>query len=92
MDLSVQLYSIIISFLFGGMFSLELIFFNKLIDKLVWLWKSLFSFLFVMINATIYFILLLFVNNGILHIYFFLSMILGYCIFNFLFTLFRKKS
>ena len=96
MGLTIQIYSLITSFLFGGLFSLELILVYKLVNKMSWIWKSLFSFIFVMINAIIYFLLLLLINNGILHIYFFISMIAGYFIFNklftYLFTHFRKKS
>jgi len=96
MDLIIQIYSLIASFLFGGLFSLELIFFYKLISKMFIVWKFILSFVFVMINAIIYFLLLLLINNGILHVYFFISMIIGYFIFNklftYLFTHFKKKS
>ena len=96
MDLTIQIYSLITSFLFGVIFALELTFFDKLINKLFLVWKFLLSFIFVMLNALVYFLILLLINNGILHIYFFISIVIGYFAFNKLFTLlfthFRKKS
>ena len=96
MSLYIQICSLIVSFLYGCMFALELILFDKLVCKMSKILKFFFSFLFVMANAILYFIVLLIINNGILHVYFFLLMICGYFLFNklfhFLFTHFRKKS
>ena len=96
MKLNIQLYSLIISFFFGGLFSLELIYFDKLFIRLKHAWRFLFSFTFVIVNSVIYFLLLLLINNGILHIYFFIMLLLGYLLFNvfinYVFTHFRKKS
>ena len=95
MQLSIQIYSLVISFVFGGIFSLELMLFHKYYLKVIPVLKLILSFLLIMLNALIYFILLYFVNNGILHLYFFIVMIFGAYLFpkmiNFVFTLFRKK-
>ena len=96
MDLTIQIYSLITSFLFGMIFALELTFFDKLVNKLFFVWKFLLSFIFVMLNAFVYFLILLLINHGILHIYFFISIVIGYYVFYklfmSLFTHFRKKS
>ena len=96
MELSVQIYSLIMSFVFGCLFYVELLYFYKLYFKVISLLKFFLSMLFVLINATVYFFLLYLINNGVLHLYFFISMLLGYYIFSkiftLLFTLFRKKE
>ena len=96
MSLDIQLYSLVVSFLFGVLLSLEFLFFSKIVNNMHFVFKGLFSFVFIMVNAIIYFWILILVNNGILHIYFFISIIVGYFNFNKLFTLlfthFRKKS
>ena len=54
-----------------------------------------FSFLFIMLIACIYFVILLIVNNGVVHIYFLLSILVGYIfVYKFtlwMFTRFKKK-
>lgn len=95
MKLSIQIYSFITSFLFGCCFYFLLDLFNKLVNKLNVILKIIFSFVFIMIMASIYFIILLFINNGVVHIYFLLSILVGY-IFVYkvairLFTHLRKK-
>ena len=96
MLLNVQLYSLVVSFLFGVLLSLEFLFFSKIVSNMRLIFRGLLSFVFVMMNAVVYFWILILVNNGILHIYFFISIIVGYLLFNKLFTRlfthFRKKS
>ena len=92
MNLDIQIYSLIVSFLFGGLFSFELICFHNLVYKMFNLWKFFLSFVFVIINAIFYFWLLLIINNGVLHVYFLILIVCGYFIFNYMFTHFRKKS
>ncbi|MBR3161369.1 MAG: hypothetical protein IKF19_01400 [Bacilli bacterium] len=42
--------------------------------------KIVVSLLFILVMALLYFIILLYVNNGYLHAYFFLCIILGYIV------------
>ena len=95
MELSVQIYSLILSFSFGGVFALEIKYFYKLYLILIPVLKFLISLLFVIVNAIIYFWLLYLINNGIVHLYFFIVMFLGYYVFSRLFTIWftqiRKK-
>ena len=78
MKLNIQIYSFLYSFLFGCGFNLLLELFNKLAVKLSIMLRIILSFLFIFILAGIYFWGLLFINNGVLHIYFLLAILVGY--------------
>ena len=78
MELSIQIYSFIVSFLFGGCFYFLLDLFNKLTGKFKLVLKILFSFFFIIVISLLYFLILLYVNNGVVHIYFLLSILVGY--------------
>ena len=95
MELSIQIYSFIVSFLFGGCFYFLLDLFNKLTGKFKLVLKIIFSFFFIIVMSLLYFLILLYVNNGVVHIYFLLSILVGYLfvykIVIRLFTLLRKK-
>ena len=95
MKLNVQIYSLVYSFFFGWCFYFLLDLFNKVVNKLNFVLKIILSFVFVILIASIYFLILLFINNGIVHIYFLLSILLGYFFaykaFPNLFTHLRRK-
>lgn len=95
MRLDIQIYSFIVSFLFGCIFYILLELFNRLVVKVGMLFKVILSFLFIMVMASLYFLILLFVNNGVVHIYFLLMILVGYIFSHFLtfwlFTHLRKK-
>lgn len=80
MSLNIQIYSLIFSFVFGIMFSLLL----KINYKVLFLCKSgikIFSnFIFLLDISLLYFLGIKLINNGILHIYFFIVFLLG-CFF-----------
>ena len=78
MKLNIQIYSFIYSFFFGCCFYFLLDLFNKLVSKLNIVFKVILSFVFVILMASIYFLISLFINNGIVHIYFLLSILIGY--------------
>ena len=95
MRLNIQIYSLIYSFLFGIFFYFILDIYNKISDKLkIWI-KIIVSLIYTLIISIIYFIGLLYINNGYLHIYFLLSIMVGY-IFVYGFKLFwfthRKEN
>ena len=95
MKLDIQIYSFIYSFMFGIIFYFLLDIFNKLVDKLNKVLKFFVSIIFILLIGCIYFLGLLFINNGVIHIYFLLSILVGY-IFAYKkilswFTLLRKK-
>ena len=95
MELNIQIYSFIYSFLFGGIFYFLLDLFSRISCKVKKIIKAIFSVLFILLIAISYFLGLLFINNGVVHIYFLLSILVGYIfvykVFMFLFTHLRKK-
>lgn len=80
MGLNVQMVSLLVSFFYGMFFffSLELnlkfIYSSKLFIRLF------VSFVFVLFHVLLYFLILMKINNGYLHFYFFLCILLGYYI------------
>lgn len=80
MKLSIQIYSLFYSLFYGGIFYLLLDLFNKFTSmKKVYL-KVILSWMFVTGMAILYFIGLLYINYGVVHIYFLLSIVCGYVI------------
>ena len=76
MKLSIQIYSLF----YSGIFYLLLDLFNKFTSmKKVYL-KVILSWIFIMVIALLYFLGLLYINNGVLHIYFLLSIVCGYIV------------
>lgn len=76
MSLNIQIISLLYSFIFGIIF-----YFLVLLNK-KYLYNNKLSFivclLFVIDNVLLYFIILRYINNGIFHIYFFITIILGF--------------
>ena len=78
MVLKVQILSLLFSFMYGNMVFWLLEFNYKLLYESKVYYRIITSFLFVLFISLLYFIGLLKINNGILHIYFFLSILTGY--------------
>lgn len=78
MILKIQIYSILYSFLYGVIFNVLLEINYKFIYESKLLIKVISSLLFLLANTLLYFLILIKINNGIVHIYFLLSIILGY--------------
>ncbi len=78
MKLDIQIFSLLFSFLYGIVFYilLEVNYRFLFIGKIIY--RIIISFLFVMFISLLYFLILLRINNGILHLYFFLAMFTGY--------------
>lgn len=78
MDLKIQIISLIFSFLYG--IFLFIIF--KLEYKCIFLLKKRYqiicNFIYCIVFSLLYFFLLLFINNGSLHLYFLLLIIFGF--------------
>ena len=80
MKLSIQIYSLFYSLFYCGIFYLLLDLFNKFASmKKVYL-KVILSWMFVTGMAILYFIGLLYINYGVVHIYFLLSIVCGYIV------------
>ena len=76
--LNIQIKSIIFSFLYGMFFSFLLNLNYKFIYYSKGILKILINIFFVVDNVFLYFIILRYINNGIVHFYFVLSLFLGY--------------
>lgn len=82
MSLDLQIKTIIVSFLFGIYFLIILRLSKKIIYNKYEIVKFLGTFIIVLINTLIYFLLIKKINNGIFHIYEVLFIILGMLIDN----------
>lgn len=82
MSLKVQILSFIFSLFFGSIFSYFYSYFYKLFYKTKFIYKILINFLFTLDFLLLYFLLLIKINNGVLHIYFFIIFISSFIIFN----------
>ena len=78
MEVSLQIISILISFLFGIFFYLFSRIHFSCVSKSCLFFKFITTFLFVFDSVLAYVILFYYVNEGIFHIYFLLSVVLGY--------------
>ena len=78
MSLKIQIDSVLYSFLFGIYFSYILKLFKKYIYNNNIIIKTVSNLVIVIINSFIYFIGINKINNGILHPYTFITLILGF--------------
>ena len=78
MSSKIQIYSVLYSFLFGIYFSYILKLFKKYIYNNNIIIKTVSNLVIVIINSFIYFIGINKINNGILHPYTFITLILGF--------------
>lgn len=93
MVLHIQIYSLLYSFIFGTVLYFLLEYFNKIEFKKHTILKLIVSLFFMIAVSWIYFLGLLFINNGYVHIYFLLAVVVGYIIvYYFNFTLVNKKK
>lgn len=90
--LRVQIFSLMFSFGYGILFWILLELGSKILYHSKFLVKLIGSFLFVVVNVAIYFGGLMWINYGVLHLYFFLCILLGYCIANFVYCKFIVKK
>jgi len=80
MILKIQILSLIYSFFFGVIFFLLLEVNYRFLYEGKLVYRIIISFLFVIIISLGYFLGLLKINNGIIHIYFLLSLFTGYLV------------
>lgn len=80
MSLKLQIISLIVSFIFGIFFNILLKFNYKIIyneNKIVQIFGT---FLFIIASSLLYFYILLKINNGVVHIYCLLAILIGYIV------------
>lgn len=90
MALRIQLLSFFVSFCYGIFFYLLLELNSRFLYSSHFVVKILVSFLFVMFHTLLYFLILMKINNGYIHIYFFLCILLGYVLCKILYKRFVK--
>ena len=78
MALLIQIKSLFFSFSFGIIFSIIVSFFNNKLYNTRIRYQIINAFLISIISCLIYFICVKKINNGIVHIYFILMIILGF--------------
>ncbi len=88
--LKIQVQSFIYSFLYGMFFSLALnLNYRFLYQSRKWV-KLVITVLFIIDHALLYFIILKHINEGIVHIYFFIMIVIGFMVGNRKCKLLRK--
>jgi len=88
--LNIQIQSFVYSFLYGMFFSLALnLNYRFLYQSRKWI-KLIITTLFILDHALLYFIILKNINDGIVHIYFFFLIFLGFFVGNRKCKLLRK--
>jgi len=80
MILKTQILTFIVSVLFGFLFSIFLDVIKKFLFKMNVIWQFVISLIFVIILSFIYFLVLLKINNAIIHPYYIIAFIIGFCI------------
>ena len=78
MELNIQILSFLFSFLFGIFFYILLEVNTKFLYHSSVFIKVLFSFIFILFSSLVYFYILLKINNGYVHFYFFICIVVGY--------------
>lgn len=87
MILKIQIFSLIYSFIYGIILFILLEINYKFLYESKMVYRIIVSFLFVMLVSLFYFYGLMKINNGILHIYFFIAEFTGYLLS---FVIYRK--
>lgn len=91
MSLQLQLQSMAMSFLYGILTSFMFnLFYNFLFTKYKW-FNILSNLMFSLFIFGGYFLLLFIINEGIVHVYFFLSLFIGFYLYNKVFVKLRVK-
>lgn len=80
MNLKMQIISLVFSFFYGVVFSVLVNFNYELFFKKRKKYRIIFTFIFIFVMALIYFFVLNKINNGIIHIYFLLVILIGFYI------------
>ena len=78
MILKIQIFSLLYSFIYGIKKKKKKEVNQKFLYEGKIVYRIIISFLFVIFISLLYFLILIKINNGILHLYFFLTMFTGY--------------
>ena len=78
MNLKIQVFSFVFSFFYGILFSFLMNLHYQYLFRKRKVFKVFFTLLFLLDMALLYFLLLRIINGGIIHIYFYLLLFLGF--------------
>ena len=78
MNLKIQVFSFVFSFFYGILFSFLMNLHYQYLFHKCKVFKVVFTLLFLLDMALLYFLLLRIINGGIIHIYFYLLLFLGF--------------
>lgn len=90
MNLIIQLKLISFSFLYGIFLGITLELNYKYLYSKRKVLKIIFTFIYVVVNIFLYFLIIKKINQGILHYYSFICIVLGFILENYIVNHFRK--
>lgn len=76
----VQLLSFFLSFVFGILFSLFSHYHYRMVFSLKKIFRYVLTFLFILDISFCYILFMYYVNHGVVHIYFVIVTLIGYCV------------
>lgn len=80
MTLQIQSITLFISFLYGAFFELTLSLSSGMLYHKNYVYKIISTFVFVLLHIILYFLILQKINNGVVHIYAIISILIGYIV------------
>ena len=83
MTLKTQVISLVVSFLYGIFFSIFLNINYKIIYNNKKIYQIGGTFIFILLNVLLYFLIIKKINNGVIHIYCIMSIIFGFSVEHF---------
>lgn len=78
MRLDIQILSFLYSYIYGLVLFYLFSFNNRIVYRVKLVYKIIISMMFVLCISLSYFVILLYINNGYIHIYFYIFILLGY--------------
>lgn len=91
MILGVQVISLLVSFGYGIFFYLTLELNSRFIYSSNLFVRIVYSLLFVVFHTLLYFLILMYINNGYVHLYFILCIMIGYLMCKVVYKRFEKR-
>ena len=91
MNIKLQIITLLVSFLYGIFFSFFLGLNYKYIYSDKKIFKTIISFLVIVISVLLYFIILKKINYGIFHVYEILALTIGFCLENWIAAVIAKR-
>lgn len=84
MDLKLQIITFSFSLIYGFFFAFLIVVFKKYLFYTKKCSKIIFNLLFSITNTLLYFFILKYINNAIVHYYLFIAIVIGFILFHYL--------